>query len=262
MQSKLFWYWWLTLIAQLPFIKSSPTSSLCLAESPLTCLTLRTSWRRPGHLGCSSTQNVCVFVSHEKDVVFRCGFAFWTLSVKNVLRYEDLWKVSLLLQMFCRWWEEPSGFHSTVQTILSFTMEAKVFRSGRPKQLPVSVARHELHKKPPTADFLPKTWLHTPKGTAGKEQWYLQTLPSYAAWLALHTLRCKRRIWGTFSHATTWPKFRLKLPKFIIPVRGVDEGDARDSFLKQCTVGSNLSQSWYLSPIIFLRSSAFLFLLT
>lgn len=114
-------------------------------------------------------------------------------------------------------------------------------------------------QKATTADFLPKTWLHTPKVTAGKEQWYLQTLPTYAAWLAVHPLRCNRRIWGTFSRATTWPKFRLKLPKFIIPVRGADEGDARDSFLKQCTAMSNLSQSWYLSPINFLRTSSFLF---
>lgn len=40
MPSKLFRYWWLTLIAQLPFIKSSPTSSFCLAK-PFSVLNFR-----------------------------------------------------------------------------------------------------------------------------------------------------------------------------------------------------------------------------
>lgn len=40
MPSKLFRYWWLTLIAQLPFIKSSPTSSFRLAK-PFSVLNFR-----------------------------------------------------------------------------------------------------------------------------------------------------------------------------------------------------------------------------
>lgn len=87
MQSKPFWYWWLTLIAQLPFIKSSPMSFLCLAKNPLTCLTLRTTWRT-AHLGCSSTQNVCFFFSPWKG----CCLLLWfcILNIIN-LKSSSLW---------------------------------------------------------------------------------------------------------------------------------------------------------------------------
>lgn len=154
--------------------------------------------------------------------------------------------------MFCRWGEEPAGFRSTMQIMLSFTTEAKV----------------QIRKTEPTISLSCQPWTPQKATDSGfpppnltshsqGDGWHRAVIPSDIANLcctsSLHTLRWHRR---------NLPKFRLKLPKFIVPVRGAGEGDVGDSLLQQCTLMPNLSQSSDLSPIIFLHSSDFLSLLT
>lgn len=187
MQSKPFWYWWFTLIAQLPFIKSSPTSFLCPAENPLACLTPWTT-PRPAHLGCSSAQTLCFFVSPWKG----CCLLLW-FCILNIInkKCSSLWWSLIAFPTFAdvlqvvtrsRWF----SFHCTEYVVLHNGSKGVEIRKAKTTSSLCCQTRtlwkshwHKISSSKPKA----------PKGVAGTQQWYLQVSPTYTPWLALHTPR-------------------------------------------------------------------------